>query len=293
MNLQRILAATDFSAGANAALDRAAQLATATGAELLLLHALQHGGWMENVASGDTGLLRQPTIENIAAHALAAERERMASRVPAVACELLTGPLHRELDGLLAQRPAQLLVMGAHGAGGWQDMLLGSTVDRVLRLHRIPLLLVRTRPDIPYARIAVATDFSAPSEIAARFALSTFADAAHMMLHAQEPEFYHSLAFAGEAEEVRHAYQAEEVRHAYAQLEDFTRRVGSERAVPALRTGAPSRVLPQFVDEASIDLMVLGVSGRSAIERGLLGSVGRHAASGLPCDVLLVPTSPD
>lgn len=64
-------------------------------------------------------------------------------------------------------------------------------------------------------------------------------------------------------------------------------------ALPALRSGRPGSVLPALVEEASIELMVLGVSGRAGIERGLLGSVSRHAASDMPCDVLLVPPPTD
>lgn len=290
MNLQRIYAATDFSPGARRAVDRAARVAQSCNGELVLIHALERGGWLDQL--GALNGLARAEMERVAVNALEAELARLQGIGPSVSAELLMNPLHRELDRLLATRPAQLLVMGVHGAGGWQDALLGSTADRVLRQHRLPVLMVRTEPQAPYARIALATDFSDASAEAARFGLAAFPQATAILLHALEPEFSNSLAFANVAEDVREAYRAEARQDAHADLDAFARRVGGEHAVPAMRSGSPAVVLPALVEEARIDLVVLGVSGRSRIEEGLLGSVSRHAVASLSCDVLLVPSRP-
>ena len=293
MSIQRILAATDFSPAAHQAADRAAQLAVASDAELCLVHARQRGSWLESIGGEATMRALSEQLEAATEAALKAEQARLAARGTQPHGELLAGPLHRELEPLLARLPAQLLVMGAHGEGGWHDLLLGSTADRVLRLHRLPVLLVRRPCTGAYARIAVATDFSPPSEQAARFALDLWPSARALLVHAHEPEFHSSLAFAGVAESLRESYRSESARRAHAEIAHLAERLQAPAALPALRAGRPATVLPALVEEASIELMVLGVSGRSGIERGLLGSVSRHAAIDLPCDVLLVPSRAD
>ena len=293
MSIQRILAATDFSPAAQRAADRAAQLAAANGAALCLLHAQQRGGWLEDLGANEVDPRLRQELDVAIDAALQTERARLASSGVEVQAELLPDALHRELEGLLALHPAQLLVMGAHGEASWNDLLLGSTADRVLRLHRLPVLLVRNACSGPYARIALATDFSAAAEQAGRVALDLLPKARAVLVHAHEPEFQASLAFAGVAETLRESYRSESARQAHAQMVQFAERLHRPDALSALRSGRPGSVLPALVEEASIELMALGVSGRSGIERGLLGSVSRHAATDLPCDVLLVPALAD
>lgn len=36
-----------------------------------------------------------------------------------------------------------MIVMGSHGRGAWNRLLLGSVVQRVLALSRVPLLVIR------------------------------------------------------------------------------------------------------------------------------------------------------
>jgi len=290
--IQRILIATDFSETAGMAAQRAARLAERHAAELLMVHALESGNWIEQLASMGGGSVHRRDVFEASLAGLEQERARIGLPVNC-RTELLESPLHQALPDLLATYPADLLVMGSHGAGGWGDALLGSTADRVLRLHRLPVLLVRNQDRRDYERVAFATDFSPASETAARFGLVLTQGAIHLLLHACEPPFESTLAFAGVSDEVIEHYRRDAARQALADLEAFAERIGGDavRAVPALREGRPSRVLTGFVTDAEIDLLVVGVSGRSRIERGLLGSVSRHAASGLPCDVLLVPDS--
>jgi CPA2 family monovalent cation:H+ antiporter-2 len=293
VSIQRILAASDFSPAAQRAADRAVQLAAASGASLCLVHARQRGGWLEELGADEADQRLRQQLDAAIDAALQTERSRLAATGVGVQSELLPDALHRALEPLLARHPAQLLVMGAHGEASWQDLLLGSTADRVLRLHRLPVLLVRNPCSGPYARIALATDFSTASEQAGRFALDLLPGAPAVLVHAHEPEFQASLAFAGVAESLRETYRSDSARRAHAQMAQFAERLGAPDALPALRSGRPGAVLPALVEEASIELMVLGVSGRSGIERGLLGSVSRHAATDLPCDVLLVPARAD
>lgn len=288
-SIDRLWLATDFSEAAARAGERAAQLAEQHAALLGLLNARERGGWIEELSSTSLPI---ELLEQIA-RARSAALQSEAARLGCGGAEqrLLDAPLHRALPDLQTERPAQLMVMGAHGGGGWQHLLLGSTADRVLRLHLLPVLLVRTAVDGPYRRIGIATDFSAASAAAARFALSLCPAATVLLVHASELPYESTLGFAGVGRDTVEHYRSQAAREALHSLEAFARELGEvgARAVPALREGRPAEVLGAMVAEAGIDLLVLGVSGRSAIERGLLGSVSSHAAASLPCDVLVVP----
>lgn len=287
--ITRIVAATDFSTEASLALDRAARLARQHQAELRLVHALERGDWLEEFAGSVPPAAPMPDLRSAVASALVRERDRLA--IADCRIEILGQPLHRALPALLDAAPADLLVMGSRGAGGWIDRMLGSTADRVLRLHRLPVLLVRLAADGDYRRMASGTDFSTASEAAARFALALCPEARQLLVHASEPTFDNTLAFAGVSSEVRDDYRSAASRRAMIELEAFAQRLGPAgvSTVAALRHGRASRELPAFVSESSVELMTLGLQGRSRIEVGLLGSVSRHLAASLACDVLVVP----
>ncbi len=52
--------------------------------------------------------------------------------------------------------------------------------------------------------------------------------------------------------------------------------------------GDPDRVLRDYVEERSIDLVVAGAHGRSALMDVLVGSVAKSLVTTLPCEALLV-----
>jgi len=287
--IRRVFAATDFSAAAGAALDRAVRLARLHDAELVLVHALDRSGWIGAV--GGSGL-DAGRIRDACERALESERTRLAAVYAGpIRTALLDLALHRALPDLLIELPAELLVMGASGASQWPRALLGSTADRVLRAQLLPVLTVRGAVEADHRRVALATDFSAAALHAARFGLALAPRADALLLHAHQPEFASTLAFAGVSAALQEDYRRQATQTAIRDLEAFADRLGEagRQAIPALREGHPARVLAAFVEEASVDLLVLGAQSKSGIERGLLGSVSSHAANSLPIDVLVVP----
>jgi len=194
-SLMRLWLATDFSEAAARAGERAAQLAEQHAALLGLLNARERGGWIEELTGASLPIDLLEQIAQARSAALQAEAARLGCG--GAEQRLIDASLHRALPELQAERPAQLMVMGAHGGGGWQHLLLGSTADRVLRLHLLPVLLVRAGVDGPYRRVGIATDFSPASAAAARFALRLCAAATVLLVHASELPFEGTLGFAG------------------------------------------------------------------------------------------------
>ena len=70
-----------------------------------------------------------------------------------------------------------LIVLGRHRPSSALQDILGTTVDRVLRLGGIPVLAVRRKAEQPYTSILVAVDFSSASRRALEHAVRWFPDA--------------------------------------------------------------------------------------------------------------------
>jgi nucleotide-binding universal stress UspA family protein len=157
----RLLAATDFSAHARHAADRAARLAHETHAELTLMHVLP-GETLARLRQW-LGAASAPETE------VAGDAKR---RLQVLADELKHGrkvavQAHADsgsvLDEILRQADAidaGLLVLGARGAGVLRRLALGTTSERLLRRTRRPVLVVRQLAHEPYRRALVALDFS-------------------------------------------------------------------------------------------------------------------------------------
>jgi nucleotide-binding universal stress UspA family protein len=292
--LGRIVALTDFSPAAAAACTRAARLAQAHGAPLTLLHALAPPGADLAMAGAAALGMHMPAMTRAVGEALAREQRALADAVGVEAeCQMLEGAVHRALPAFLEDSASELVVLGAHGEGHPRASLLGSTADRLLRVLDRPLLLVRREPtDQGYRRVALATDFSEGSERAALFGMRLVPDAEHVLLHADERLYESTLAFAGASDEVMDEYRRSSAVEGMRNLEAFAARLrqhGGAAAVPALREGRPWRALAGLVDEAGIELAVVGRQGRSRIESLLLGSTSHYAATALACDALVVP----
>ncbi len=292
--ISHIVALTDFSEAAALAATRAAGLARLHGASLTLAHAIAAPG--PDVGLGGTAALGVGVGKVVDAVSALLERdaqmlrERHAIGVDTV---VLEGAVHQRLPALLDAREANLVVIGAHGEGKPRSALLGSVADRLLRTVDRPVLLVRREATSDsYKRVALATDFSESSERAALFGLRLAPAAEHVLLHADEPMFATTLAYAGASGEAIGEYRRASSIEAMRNLEAFAQRLQQQSntpTVPALREGRPWQALSDLVDEAGIDLAVVGQRGRSRMEAFLLGSTSRYAATALGCDALVVP----
>jgi nucleotide-binding universal stress UspA family protein len=164
----------------------------------------------------------------------------------------------------------------------------------VLRAGLLPVLMVRGKVEGAYSKVLLATDFSESSRQAAKLGLALSPTAAHYLLHANELPLDRELAFASLSDQALAAFRERARAESASALEAFAGGLGTaaRKVTRAIREGSPSRVLEDFVEEAGIDLVVLGARPRARWEANLLGSTALFAVSGLPCDVLLVPGLP-
>jgi len=143
----RILVAVDGSPGSARAVTHAIALSKALGAGLRVLHVVDMG-WLAlgpelAVDTQRVAAARRAEGERTVAAALETAR---AAGVSVEASLVETGAPGQRVASQIVQEaqawPADLLVLGTHGRGGAERLLLGSVAEGVARRASVPVLLV-------------------------------------------------------------------------------------------------------------------------------------------------------
>jgi len=291
--LKVILAATDFSAAAERALERAVQLVKAHNARLELVHTFDAAPVMP--AWGDPGggaWIGEKMFMDGVRDQLERVRASLAGEHGIeINANLEVGPAHRQIARHAADSNADLVVIGASGSSGLVQRLLGSTAQNVVRSSHVPVLVVRLPGDKAYTNTVAATDFSDDALAAAQMALQLAPASNLHVLHAFESIFDNDLARVAMQHDELERMQVRDRDHAAARLESV-RQALAEANAPAklhttLRDGNPDQQIDAFLGEVNGELLALGAHGKTRWEAGLLGSTTQHAVSHAPCDVLV------
>jgi nucleotide-binding universal stress UspA family protein len=187
---------------------------------------------------------------------------------------------------------ADLIVMGTHGRRGFDRVVvLGSVTERVMRTAPCPVLAISRLPHEVMAageerrrvhhlnRVLFCADFSEASERALNYALSAMAeyDAELTLLHVLE--------------EVPSPAKTEDaIATATQQLDTLIPQEGRKtlKIKTRVRIGKPYMQIIQFVADAQIDMVAMGVGGRGALDRAVFGSTTYRVMQLGACPVLAV-----
>ena len=134
MSYSNILIPTDGSEQAANAVEEGIELAAAVGATVHALYVVDEfeAKREEYVAYG----------ERITGEVADAAAEAGVETVTAVE----TGIAHTEIEQYARDNDIDLVVIGSRGLGGVEELLLGSTADKVIRLIDVPVTVVYNRP---------------------------------------------------------------------------------------------------------------------------------------------------
>ncbi len=192
------------------------------------------------------------------------------------------------IERIATSERVDLVVTGIarEGLFAGRPVILGKTVEQLLRRLSVPILVVRNRARSAYQHIVVATDFSEASAWALQVALRFFPVQPVHLLHASEAP-YSTLV----DDTSRHADSYQEVRAAELSTfiaSTFIPEVDRKRLVPLIEPGAPQQLVREYVQMRGADLVVLGTRGRGPVLEAFLGSTAKSILSTLPCDALVV-----
>jgi nucleotide-binding universal stress UspA family protein len=280
----RILATTDFSTRSHRASRRAGLLAQTRGAELALVHVVDDDNPKDLVE-----------IERREAERILAEQIGAMSELRDAKCRpmVVAGD---PFDGILRTAEsikADLIVMGAHRKQLLRDIFVGTTIERVIRTGRYPVLMVNNEVKQTYEKPVAAVDMSEPSANAIRAARSAglIGDMSITLIHAFLPLGKSKMSVAGIDRAVIDEYVASERQRAVDELIAFlaANELGGPEFSLRVEEGGTFEVISQAVEEKRHDLLIVGTHGRSWLLKVLLGSVAEEALRCLDIDILAVP----
>ena len=143
--LRRILHPSDFSRASGAAFARAAAMAKADRAQLLLVHVLA-----PPVPIAGEGYISPKVYDDLEASArsygqkhLGALQAKARKAGVKVLTLLLDGVAHEQIARAAKAKKADLIVIGTHGRTGLAKFFLGSVASRVVATAPCPVLTVR------------------------------------------------------------------------------------------------------------------------------------------------------
>lgn len=159
--MKRILVPTDFSQHAENALKVAAQIARKNNSKIILLHMLELPRQGIDVIGGGSSIPEIMFFKNRAF----ANLEKLMNK------DYLKGipiseivQFEKAFEGVLdvsRKNNVNLIVMGSHGSSGFQELLIGSNTERVVRYSDIPVLIIKNETqEFKAGNFVFASDFS-------------------------------------------------------------------------------------------------------------------------------------
>jgi universal stress protein A len=146
VTINRILIPIDFSAYSKEALQYAVPFARKFKAELILLHVVEPAIYPADFNFGQVGI---PSIEDElrgkAVEELSKLVEKETKRRARSSIMVRVGKPFIEIINAAKEENIDLIIMATHGHSGIEQILFGSTAERVVRKSHCPVLTVRTR----------------------------------------------------------------------------------------------------------------------------------------------------
>ena len=299
VEFRRILCATDLSDLSNQAVHYGASLAARFEARLVLCHVID----LPVVSvHGAAYVYPHDYVEGLKEDA----QQKLNTLLkgwdvkwqPAVAA----GPVASTLCNLAGTERADLAIAATHGRSGLKRWILGSVTERLIRTVPCPLMSItpmagrpQTVPSasVQFKNILVGCDFSADSTAALESALSLaqeYQGRLHLV-HVIEPVAYREVLLSpGIMDEVR--------VNLNTKLSEKLKAMVPEEAAhwcevkTTCLAGKPYEELVKYATIHAIDLIVLGVRGRSLVDSMLLGSTTDRVVRKSVCPVLAVGPQP-
>ena len=262
--LKRILVPTDVSRHAEDALEHAMDLGERYEAEITLLHVdelsvsiIGSDERREESIAAFRDWVRQRWEENFRRLREGVEGRKMPLRTLIVA-----GRAYKVIVEEAEQRAYDLVVMATRGLTHLSPYLIGSTVERVVRLSRQPVLSVRSAPkrEGRVSSVLCPTDFSPAGNVALSYALS-------IARQNNAPLYIHYIS------ELERPESRSEILQKAPRLAEHHPRAEEVQVEYILdRDVEPSNSIIRFAEDRDVGLIVMSTHGRRGLRRVHIGN---------------------
>ena len=159
--MKRILVPTDFSKYSEEATKVAAQIAKKYNSEVILLHMLELPQQASDALGDGKSIPEIMLYKNRAISNLETLMDAKYLKDINVSEAIEFKKVHDGILDACEKNKVDLVVMGSHGTSGFDELLVGSNAERVVRLSKIPVLVVKKEAkDFKARNFVFASDFS-------------------------------------------------------------------------------------------------------------------------------------
>lgn len=292
MQISQILVPTDFSENARHAVSYAVELAKQCSAKLHLLHTPVVPTYLLMDLSYSPGPEAVTRILNEAQDALDEQGEVVRAAGVEHFTAIREGTVHEVIRDYAKEHGVDLVIVGTHGRTGVSKLMYGSVTERVIKTVHTPIIVIPPEGGVVPSSIVISFDFSAPSRRAAEVARAVhgvFHGPLHMVHCYLDVwgEYTDRGAVVGEAAEKRrealHLGLDEMLQTEAKEL--FS--IDAQAIQTHLVTGDPTEGILRVADDVGATLICAGTTGKSGIERLLIGSVARRLLQDAKVPLLL------
>lgn len=139
---KNIVVATDFSDISDRALATGADLANQLGANLHIIHIVQ----IHPVNMPESGNLNVEELDALEEKSASDNMEKALKGLSddlSVSTSLVKGDPATQVNEMVKEKDADLIVMGTHGRTGLSRLIMGSVAESVLKNSTVPVLCIK------------------------------------------------------------------------------------------------------------------------------------------------------
>lgn len=202
---------------------------------------------------------------------------------------LAEGAPLRELTRLARDQAVDAVVVGPHGRGRLETLILGSVSQGLLHAGTVPVVVARPLAG-PLRRVLVGIDGSDGARAAVEWVAALPLPAGTLVQLTSVLRTHEGPYGRAWSDELYPLVIARERQAATAALAEASDRLAGHDLVvtTTIREGAPKVDLVEAARELGAELIVLGARGVGGFEELVLGSVSRAVAKIAPCSVAVV-----
>ncbi|HTL81863.1 MAG TPA: universal stress protein [Bacteroidia bacterium] len=265
LNIRNILVPTDFSETGTLALEHAAFLARLTKAEITLVHVMPPMEDHFEIPARIMHVEDRTKVQEIVEEKLKELSDSVKQRYGVLPRTLsVAGKTAIEIIKLAREQKSDLIVMGTHGAKGFEEMFIGSNAHKVVSIAPCPVITIQQKSTkLGFKDIVLPIDRSVHSREKVETAIS-FAS-----LYASKIHIVGLLEDTADHEKEKLNIVLDQVQHSIEKANlPFTRKVvsGKNLAVEALKYG----------ESVNADLIMIMTDQESALTGIFLGPVSKQ-----------------
>jgi nucleotide-binding universal stress UspA family protein len=282
---KNILVATDFSPASDQAIEYAASLARRYGSAIYVTHVITLDGY-PLVSPEYAAMTMKKKNADVQTHFRQVLKSGKLTGIP-FKTVVKEGNLWPTIEESIKIFDIDLVIVGTHGAGAVEKMLIGSSAEEIFRKAKVPVLTIgpvtAKEPwyEMEFKNILFATDFGKGVEREAEYAFSLAQEhrSRLTLLHV----FPHPEAYGKEALiEMEHNF--------YAQLRELVPVATEMHCKVEVRVvfGEPTEQILRIAEETKAQLIVMGAKARKSLAGNVPHTKAYRVVCGAQCPVMTI-----